>query len=34
MELTKKRSYRIDCLKAMAIVAICLYHVGGGERIY
>lgn len=26
----KHRSYRIDCLKALAIVAICLYHVGGG----
>lgn len=26
----KKRSYRIDCLKAIAIIAICLYHVGGG----
>lgn len=30
-ELTRKRSYRIDALKAIAIIAICLYHVGGGS---
>lgn len=24
------RSYRIDCLKALAIIAVCLYHVGTG----
>ena len=30
-ELTRKRSYRIDALKAIAMIAICLYHVGGGS---
>ena len=26
-----KRSVRIDCLKALAIISICLYHIGGGN---